>query len=64
MERQLLIPILREDEIADDQPKPPVFQLGWDVEIDRFGIPIEIEYAMDSKGRCNDYRQEHPIRNR
>lgn len=63
IERQLLTNIRRHELINDDQPVPSVFQIHWDIEIDRFGIQIPTEYSPDSSGRQVGYRQQHPIQN-
>lgn len=59
-----LLKNLREYEILnDDKVVPDFYEIPYQVDIDRFGVLIEEEHAMDSSGRNIGYVYHTPIQN-
>ena len=61
IERQLLRNIRNHEYIDDDKVMPDTFDIGWFVDIDRFGVPIKTEKVLDREGVATGYRFLHPI---
>lgn len=62
LEYSFLSHIRREEYIGDDQPVPDAFYTGWDITIDRFGLPVETTFAADAQGRTIGYHQAPVLR--
>ena len=61
IERQLLRNTRNHESIDDDKVIPDTFDMGWSVEIDEMGVPIETERVKDADGIETGYRFLHPI---
>lgn len=61
IERQLLRNVRNHELINDDKVIPDTFDIGWCVDIDEFGVPIETETVQDAEGIETGYRFLHPI---
>lgn len=61
IERYLLKWITNHELIDDDKVIPSYFPVYWNINIEEFGLEIDVEKAEDSKGRKIGYRQKHPI---
>ena len=48
--------------IDDDKVMPDTFNIGWFIEEDEFGVPIEIETIKDAQDIETGYRFLHPIK--
>ncbi len=62
IERQLLRNIRNHELIDDDKVIPDTFDMGWFVDIDHFGFPIERRTVADAEGVPTGYEWNHPIK--
>ncbi len=62
IERQLLRNIRNHELIDDDKVIPDTFDIGWQVDIDEFGLYIDREVIKDAQGIETGYRWLHPIK--
>ena len=62
IEGQLLRNLRNHELIGDDKVMPPTFDIGWFVEIDDLGVPIERTMAKDAQGIETGFRFHHPIK--
>ncbi len=63
IEWQLLRNIRNHELINDDKVIPDTFDIGWNTEIDEFGVQIATETVADGQGVATGYRFLHPIKN-
>ncbi len=61
IERPLLQNLRNFELINDDKVMPDTFDIGWFVEIDEFGIPVETHRVKDAQGVETGYEYIHPI---
>ncbi len=62
IEAQLLRNIRDHEIMNDDKVMPDTFDMGWFVEIDEFGVNIEVERLPDAQGVETGFRYLHPIK--
>ncbi len=62
IERQLLRNIRNHELIDDDKVMPDIFDIGWRVDIDEFGLRIDREVVKDAQGIETGYRWHHPLK--
>jgi len=62
VERQLLRNLRNHELIDDDKVMPDFYATGWFLDIDFYGVPIEVVRVKDSMGVETAYRFIHPIR--
>jgi len=62
IETQLLRNIRNHELIDDDKVMPDTFNIGWFIEEDEFGVPIDIETIKDAQDIETGYRFMHPIK--
>ncbi len=63
IETQLLRNLRNHELIDDDKVMPDTFDIGWFMDVDEFGIKIEVETVKDAEGVETGYRYLHPIHN-
>ncbi|MCC6579341.1 MAG: hypothetical protein IT440_02790 [Phycisphaeraceae bacterium] len=63
IERRLLDVIRNHEQIDDDKVAPDTFDIGWQVDIDEFGVRIDTEHAADAEGRNIGFQIDYPLKN-
>ena len=63
IEKQLLRNVRNYELINDDKVMPDTFDIGWQVDIDEYGIHIPQETVRDAEGEPTGYRWLHPLKN-
>lgn len=63
IEVQLLRNIRNHELLDDDKVMPDTFDIGWCVEINELGVPLERETVPDAQGVDTGFRYLHPIKN-
>lgn len=61
IETQLLRHTRNVEYIDDDKVTPDTFDIGWFVDINEFGFPVETEHVVDAQGVPTGYHFHHPI---
>ena len=62
IERQLLRNVRNHELIDDDKVIPDTFDIGWQVDIDEYGLRIDREVVKDAEGIETGYRWHHPLK--
>lgn len=62
IEHQLLTNIRNHELLNDDKVVPDTFDIDWFVEIDEFGLQLDVQHAQDELGRDVGYEYVHPIK--
>ena len=63
IERQLLQNVRNHELIDDDKVIPDTFDIGWIVDIDEMGVPLDREMIEDAQGVETGFQYLHPIKN-
>lgn len=62
IEYRLLSAVRSHELIGDDKVVPSAYRIGWNMNIDEFGVEIPVDYVKDAENVVTGYCYHHPVK--